>query len=407
MKRICNLILMNCVLWSCAGVTVLSADETPKAVNAPAVSNVAIIYWQAFARMPNLTDEQRKAINEASASDLAPLPADLAEIVVYYTGALHELRRAQVVAPCDWQLDSEQGPLTVLAHVDKASFLSRAALLRARQQFAAGDIDGAVIDVLSVYKMGRDCSASPGVILTLLNGRYEHMASEVLAANLSKLTKEQLNQLEMAIQKLPKASDLATAFHEEGRCYTKWLKAMVDFEAANLEDPRAGRKLIMAINVNTGAEMDIDLNLNPADADGQRALESLESLSVADVRESINRLEADYAELAKIAEMPVGSRAETAQRFFDSLSEVGKFKTHEDALRYFSVALLSVSKTALSYAEQWDIRRQMFEQAIHIQRDGGDVKPINGRKVEYKKTETGFELKCPSNGDQIVIKVGR
>jgi hypothetical protein len=54
-----------------------------------------------------------------------------------------------------------------------------------------------------------------------------------------------------------------------------------------------------------------------------------------------------------------------------------------------------------------DVRRQLFEQAIHIQRDGVDVKPINGRKVEYKKTDTGFELKCPSNGDTIVIKVGR
>lgn len=406
MKRICNLILMSCVLWSGAGATVRGADEPQKAVKSPAVSNVAIIYWQAFARMPNLTDEQRKAINEASTSDSAPLSEDVAEIVLYYTGALHELRRAQAVAPCDWQLDSEQGPLTVLAHVDKASILSRAALLRARQQFAAGDIDGAVSDVLSVYKMGRDCSASPGVILTLVNGRYEHMASEVLAANLQKLTKEQLNQLEMAIQKLPKAIDLASAFREEGRSYTKWLKTMVDFEAANLEDPKAGRKLIMAINGNTGAEMDRDLNLNPADSEGQRALESLESLSVADVRESINRLEADFVELTKFAEMPFDTRTEPVGKFFDSLSEVGKFQSHDDALRYFSVALLSFCNNALTREEQWDIRRQMFEQAIHIQRDGIEVKPINGRNVEYKKTETGFELKCPSNGAPIVIKVG-
>ena len=407
MKRICNLILMSCVLWSGAAATVHSADEPAKAVNTPAVSNVAIIYWQAFARMPNLTDEQRKAINEASASDSTPLSEDVAEIVLYYTGALHELRRAQVVAPCDWQLDSEQGPLTVLAHVDKAYILSHAALLRARQQFAAGEIDGAVSDVLSVYKMGRDCSASPGVILTLVNGRYEHIASEALSANLSKLTKEQLNQLEMAIQKLPKAGDLASALREEGRSNTKWLRVMADFEAANIDDPKAGRKLIMAINTNTGLELDRDLNQNPASVHGERAIESLESLSVADVRESINRLEDDYNLLAKYAEMPFDTRTEPVRNIFDSLSEAGKFRSHDDAIRYFSVTLLSFCKNALTREEQWDIRRQLFEQAIHIQRDGINVKPINGRKVEYKKTETGFELKCPSNGDQIVIKVGR
>ena len=407
MKRIWNLILMNCVFCSAFDPSVQGADERPNATSPSAVSNVAVIYWQAFSRMPNLTDQQRKAIEEASASVSIPVSAEVAIIISQYQGALHELQRAQVVALCDWQLDSDQGPMTLLPHLDKARQLSRASLLRARQRFAVGENDTAVSDVLSVYRLGRDCGASPIVISLLVDGATEKQASEVLAVNLPMLSKAQLDHLETSLHKLPKASDITSAIREEERSFTSWLTQMVDAEDAKLSDPKAGRKLIEALNSNTGIELDATLNLNPNDADGKRAIESLESLSVADVRESINRLKADYRELAKIAEMPFDTRTDRVKLFYDSLSEAGKFKSHEDALHYFSVTSLSGTQKVLNVEEQWDIRRQLFEQTIHMQRDGVAVKPINGRIVEYKKTDTGFELKCPSNGDPIVIKVGR
>lgn len=407
MTRFWNLVLTSCVVLSASEPPVHGADEPPKATSPATVTNVAVIYWQAFSRMPKLTNEQSKAIAEAIASVSAPISDEVAEVISNSEGALQELQRAQVDAPCDWHLDVDQGPGMLLLHADKSRFISRVALLRARQRFSAGETDAAVSDVLSVYKMGRDCSAHPGVILTLVNGQIEQLASEVLAANLPLLNKEQLDKLTTSLRERPKASSLASAFREEGRSYTLWLTRMVDFEDARLNDPKAGYELIEAINRSAGIDLDRDVI---SDLDGESSIvarESLESLSVADVRESIELLKADCMELEKIAEMPHDERTARVSQYFDTLSEAGKFKNNNDARRYFSVALLSLGQRGLIAQEQMDVRRQLFEQAIHIQRDGVDVKPINGRKVEYKKTDTGFELKCPSNGDTIVIKVGR
>ncbi len=112
-------------------------------------------------------------------------------------------------------------------------------------------------------------------------------------------------------------------------------------------------------------------------------------------------------ELEKIAAMPFNATAVRVKQFDASLSEAGKFKSHDDALRYFSVTLLSVCKNPLCRETQWGIQRQLFEQAIRVQRDEVDaVQPIHGKKGKYRKTETGFELQYSSTSDPIVIKVG-
>ena len=206
-----------------------------------------------------------------------------------------------MVPACDWQLDYEAGPMLLLPHLQKARELSRTALLRARLRFAAGETDAAVEDVVAVLKMARDSGRSPLLISLLVDIAIEKTATEVLAANLPRLQPEQLDQLAVSLKQLPPTATFADCVHLEGRLFGGWLERRVETEAAKLADPKAGGKLITAIQ-REGIFGD-DGKADASDPEGQRQRDMIQSLTVAEVRESLRRLRADYEEMAKIASL--------------------------------------------------------------------------------------------------------
>jgi len=402
MNRLRNLLVLGVLsVWAVSA----QADE-PKVGRATVAPNAAGIYWQAFSAMPNLQDEQKKTLDAATASTTAPLTDDLKPIVAQFRVALHEMHRARSVAPCDWQLDTEAGPELQLPHLQKARELSRVALLRARQRLAAGEIDAAVTDVLAVLKMARDCGSSPILISFLVDAAIEKSAIEVLAAHLPLLKKEQLDQLAVSLRELPPTSDVASSIQAEDRFFGDWLDRKFNAEAAKLNDLQAGGKLLVAIVEPLGVES--DLNPKPDDVEGKRKAELLNSLSVAEVHASLQRLRSDYADLVKIAALPFDERTARINAFEESLSAARKAKTREDALRYLSASLLPAVRNVLTREEQHLVRRQLLEQAIRVQRDGADaLQAIHGKKVKHHKTATGFELRCPCGTGQEVLSIGR
>ena len=405
MKRITNLLLLGALLaW---GTCSLQADDPPKAVHAVAAPNAAGIYWHAFAAFPSLTDEEKKMLKAATPTDTAPLQEELVPIVARYGRAVHELHRARAVAPCDWQLDMAAGPVLILPHVDKALELSRVVLLRARQRFAAGEIDAALTDVLAAFKLARDCGASPIVVSLYVDSAIEHSASEVLAANLTRLKKEHIHQLTAAIRELPPTSDLATTIAEEERTMCDWLEREINTEAAKLNDPQAGGQVVMAITsplLDRGGPGPS----NEEAAEDKRKAELLKTLSVVDVRESLQRLRSDYAELHRIAGLPFAARAQRIGLFTEALSKASRMQTRDDAMRYLSVVLMPFDwSESFMREEQLHIRRQLLEQAFRVQLDGANAaQEIHGRKVEYRKKATGFELTCLVGNRTETLTVG-
>lgn len=380
--------------------------EESKASRATVAPNAAGIYWQAFAAMPTLEGGDKKIFDAATASTTAPLTDNLEPIVARFGVALNEMHRARSVAPCDWQLDTEAGPELLLPHLQKARELGRVALVRARQRFAAGEIAAAVTEVLAVLKMARDCGSSQILISVLVDASIEKSAIEVLSSHLPLLKTEQLDQLAVSLRELPATSDLASSIRTEKRLFCDWLERKVNIEAAKLNDPQAGGKLLAAIVNPSG--LDSDLNPKPDDIEGKRKAELLNSLSEADVRASLQRLRSDYEDLSKIAALPFDERTAPIDAFEDSLSAARNPKTREDALRYLSTWYLPSLKNVLAREEQRLIRRQLLEQAIRVQRDGPDaLQAIRGKKVEYHKTETGFKLGCPCGTAQEVLAIGR
>lgn len=194
----------------------------------------------------------------------------------------------------------------------------------------------------------------------------------------------------------------------EGRIFGDWMERFLNAEAARLNAPQAGGKALAALleQMNGGSSPDA----NEADADQRREL--LEALTFADVQESLRRLRADYAEVARIAGLPPAERRGRWTEFESQLAETRKSAKPEDVLRTLShVALPAISKVS-ECEDQFQVRQQLMLLAIQATRHGPDaIKGATFRghgPVDYRQTGAGFELRCqPGSADKPeVLQVG-
>lgn len=282
-----------------------------------------------------------------------------------------------------------------LAHLQKARDLGRVALLRARLRFAAGETDAAINDVLATLKMARDCGSNPILIGFLVDVAIEKISGEVLAANLPRLKPEQLDQLAGSLKELPPTATLADGMRWESQHFGGWLERLMESEAAKITDPKAGGSLLHAI-ARSAEDVGFNEALHPKedDVEGKRRATVLLSLTVGEVRESLQSMRLDYEAVAKIAELPVDQQFKAWVTFEASLAESRHFAKREDAQRFFSSTFLPTAAAFFDREEQLQVRRQLLEQAVHVQRHGASaLRPILGKKVDHQKTETGFELR--------------
>ena len=129
-------ILSGALAIQAAFSTALPAAEKPAAATAP---NAAVVYWQACALLPEpLAEPEETKYEAAVANPAAPVTDDLRPSVAKFNNSLGQLHRAARIAACDWNPDYDAGIECFIPHLGKARTLSKAALLRARLECAAG-----------------------------------------------------------------------------------------------------------------------------------------------------------------------------------------------------------------------------------------------------------------------------
>ncbi len=408
MRRCLCTLVAGLILTQAVSLRPLSAADLEPRI-AAASPNAAVIYWQAFAAMPTFEGEQKTKYEAAIKTTNEPISDELRPIVARFDTALRELHRARAVTACDWNVDYDAGPELLLPHLQQARDLSRAALLRARLRFAAGAADEALEDVLAVLKLARDCGGSPVLISLLVDIAMENMATEVLAANLPKLTPQQLDDLTTAWKTLPTTPSVADCMRLEGRLFGDWIERLLNTEAARVNDPQAGGQVLESIFKRLQAGGSTDAN----DAEAVQRRKLLESATVADVRESLRLLRADYAELTKIAALPPAERRARWAEFDVKLAAGRKSTKREDALRALSHLCLPAIAKVAGREDQLQVRRQLLLLAIQVQLHGPDAvktATVSGHgPVKYHETDAGFELRCqPTSADKPdVLQVGR
>lgn len=350
---------------------------------AESIQNAADIYRQAFAAMPKLEEGEKAKFDAAIVTTPPPLTGDLQEIVARFDAALRELHRAREAATCDWNLDEAAGFRLRLPHLSQAVELSQAALFRARLRFAAEAADDGVADIVAVLKMARDCASSGLLIQLTVDRALEKSAIEILAANLPCLSVIQLDGLAATLRRLPATPSVAECLRHEADIMVQWIEGFIDGKGANLAGSDDGGRILDAL-------YEVGLVGGPP-------APRFQAFTVADLRESLRLLRADYAALVEILELPPGERRARLAEWKANRSKARPTGGEDRARRLSWDLIPSVD----SFAEQDDrlrTRRELLRLAIDVQRRGPDAAKgvaIPGQgPIEYRATATGFELVC-------------
>lgn len=406
MARFCLLVSFGALTGLLSGGSVSAVAKSSESTK----PNAAVIYWQAFAAMPPLDGIAQKNFDAAAKSAYEPVDNQLLLIVTMFEKSLAVLHRAHDIPACDWQLDFEQGPELTLPHLEKARKLGRAALLRAKLRYASGENDSANADIVAVLKLARDCGSSPSLISILVDGAMEKTAINVLAANLWRLSGEQLEQLTRSIKQLPETASLVEGVEQEERAFGGWLERLIDAEAAKLQDPAAGSVLLAAVNKRLGAA---DTGKpDPTQSEALRRYEMIQTLTVADGYAMLRRMRVDYKRIVEIASLDYSKQPALWEEFEADLSKAKKLSVREDLNRMLSVSFLpSVSRFSDRVA-RIQIQRHLIQLAIQVQHHGPAIlksaEASAHGKIGYRKTETGFELQAAmaSSDQPEVLRVG-
>jgi hypothetical protein len=395
-------VLVTHAAWS----RLSAADDRPDVAATPA-PNAAVIYWQAFSELPELLAETEKEVYEAAAANPNALEsAELKPIVARFEPALHDLHRAVRVPVCDWNLDYDAGPECRLPHIQSARALAKAALVRARLEFATGSIDDAVADGVATLKLARDCASSRLLISLLVGDAIEKSATEVLAASLSRLSPAQLDQLSKAIVALPAPPSAAACIRNEGQMFAGWLSRSLSVEEAKATAANAAGNFLAKLT------NDVVAGNETADADNAARRKQLETVLWADVQESVRLFQLDYEKAAALAALPAADRGDEMAAFEAGVTAAPTGGIREAARRALSRGYLPAVTKFCKRVDEAEVRRQLLLLAITVQQHGAgticDATIPGYGPVSHHVIDAGFELRCqPASTDKPIVLMVR
>src|SRR5438045_7400232 len=97
--------------------------------------NPALLYWQAFAVIPDLSADDQKYLFDTEWRT-RPMDERAGQLALRFDATFRFLRQAAASKPpCDWGIDMSEGPYALLPHLAKATRCRHAAPLTARWFF--------------------------------------------------------------------------------------------------------------------------------------------------------------------------------------------------------------------------------------------------------------------------------
>ena len=280
---------------------VLPSLEKPKeqvrveiTVNVIAETNAAPIYWRAFAALPekpNMDDET--AVKEWVAAS---------------GKALDLLLEAASHPHCDWELDLSQGPGLTLPHISKMMSLTQAAVARAGMTLS-DDPASSHRDLQAAMQAGSHTGSDPLLICQLVRVAIQNRVVQALEpVDLSAEAKASWKAWVAADSGYP---TLQRLIEVEGEINVAFLRALLEKEGGE------------AVKKALGAE-----------------LESLRGGEKV-IRKFVDTLEADYAEMVRIAGLPYAESKAAFEAFIERTVE--KKKTEHLLTALMAPALESIA----------------------------------------------------------------
>jgi hypothetical protein len=302
----------------------------------PVAINPALLYWQAAAQLPKLSDEQAKELREIVQGKRPATPVKEEE-----SSVSHILRAAATsTAQCDWGLMVEDGPAMVMPHLSKMREFANLAIVEGERALAQGKTAEGLEWFLHAHRMARHSGAGDTLISFLVQTSIETTALQAAARHCLGWDEPTRRDYAAKLQALPPLRTLQEGYHGE-LLFADWFQRLAD-------NNETGKLQQMAAMFSVDA--------SGASDQAKSAQKAVQALSVPDIlRKELVTLRALH------------HRIETAfgKSWKDGLPEIeaveAELKTTDSILAKLALpAFRSVHSTAFGLAT----RRTMLDMAL-------------------------------------------
>ncbi len=355
-------------------------------------TNAALLYWQAFAQLPRLSNaEEQKLLEECLTM---PLDAHARELVEKSSYSLKMMHRAAAIKPCDWELDYRgEGIETRLPNALASRVLTALACLRARLRMEEGRKAEAMEDLVDAMTLGRQVSAGGVLILVLMSYNIEQRLEEALARFLPQWDAATVRELQKRMAALPPGERPATAMKIEEEAGMDWLARRFK-EKKDLD----GMLQVLGFLLLQEGE------------DREHAKEKARAFLEAaggtreGVLKKIDETRSVYQRMAEKLDLPL-------DQFEKEFASETEKNAGNPVFKTFFPALVKVRQAQA----RMEVRRALFAAALAVRLDGpGSLKehpdPVMGGTFEQVSFEGGFELRSRMKGKDdkpLVLIVGQ
>ena len=209
--------------------------------------NPALLYYQAFLAAPSspaapsYSNEDWDLLYASLSNGWRgqKLPERFGVMMSNYDAEFKLLRMAsQQTAPCNWGIDWDDGPVTLLPELARAKQVAVTVRFRTAWNLQNGRQSNACAELLDTLALARSVSDQNAQIGVLVDIAMEAIVCESVAENFGRFTPESLQQLEDGLAAAPPRGTLAEAsegFHGEEYLASKvveWRKAHPGGDAA-------------------------------------------------------------------------------------------------------------------------------------------------------------------------------
>ena len=197
-----------------------------------ASANAVDVYREAFGKLPTLTEDDIKRLEEVAAMRLDRVASDL---VARASPALELLAKAAACSSCEWgDTWVGDGFEHVTDWIMKGRRLGRLAALRTRIAIEAGRSDSRIDDAIAVLRFARHLDQGAVMIAQLIGMAIEHDAIAAIAAPLPRLDRAGLRTLDDRFRALPAIPDIASTVRAEKAFFLGYVVSHEPKEAAKV-----------------------------------------------------------------------------------------------------------------------------------------------------------------------------
>ncbi|QIF01419.1 hypothetical protein [Roseimicrobium sp. ORNL1] len=358
--------------------------------------NPALLYWQAFALLPELKQAQLKVLTEVLDGRLPVTDPSVGTLLGVARRSLDRFARAaQGDQPCVWGTTFDEGPFAPMPHLTKLQLLCRLALVQVEVHYASGNADAAWAWTKHVHAAARHLAAEPLLITAIMQHSVEQQAIRTTARHMLSMDVEQGKTIVKDMKALPPLHTVREALTGE-HAMADWMRRMV---LGIQNSPESEKAALEAAQSFLGSQSQ--------DADNARAASAKQAL-------------ASVEEWKKTAEQgrELQARAETAS--------TKPWQEYQADLKEMHASLTNASQVLKNTLPSFEgaMRKQFETQTLHTMlfavlqppTDGhvsgemkGFVDSFEGKPLVLKREEEPWTVSMQGivNGKPLKLEIGR